>query len=200
MFKLPVLPYLYDALEPVIDARTLEIHHGKHHQAYVDNLNTTLKDEPILYDVSVEELLKNISTLPESVRTGVRNFGGGHANHAFFWLCMTSKKMNPSSTVVQLLERDFGTVDLFKEAFTRAAQTCFGSGWAWLVMDSTKNLQVLTTSNQDSPLSKGLIPLLCIDVWEHAYYLKYQNRRAEFITAWWQVVNWDFIQERISVL
>jgi Fe-Mn family superoxide dismutase len=198
-FKLPPLPYPFDALEPHIDARTMEIHYTKHHQAYIDNLNKALKDYPNLQRKSVEELLKNLSALPETIRTAVRNHGGGHANHSLFWLWMKPHGGGePTGALAEALAKKFGGFAKFKEQFTDAALKRFGSGWAWLCQDKNGELVVLSTGNQDSPLSEGHVPLLGLDVWEHAYYLKYQNRRADFVAAWWNVVNWDTVAKRFA--
>lgn len=185
MYTLPQLPYPYDALEPHIDARTMEIHHTKHHQGYVDNLNKALADYPELQNKSVEDLLKDLNAVPEAIRTAVRNHGGGHANHSLFWQLMKPRGGGePNDKVAK-----------FKDALTQAGMTRFGSGWAWLVKDAAGKLKVMSTANQDSPLSEGLMPILGVDVWEHAYYLKYQNRRADYLAAWWNVVNWDKVAE-----
>src|SRR5512140_418416 len=190
-FELPPLPYAPDALEPYIDRMTMEIHHGKHHQAYVTNLNKALESAPNWQNRSIEEILAGINDLPESIRTAVRNNGGGHANHSMFWRIMGPKKGGqPSGDLAQAINGTFGSFEKFKEVFTAAATTRFGSGWAWLVMSGGK-LDVYSTANQDSPIMEGKKPVLGLDVWEHAYYLKYQNRRPEYITAWWNVVSWD---------
>jgi Fe-Mn family superoxide dismutase len=196
-FKLPPLPYAFDALEPHIDAKTMEIHHDKHHMAYVGNLNRAVVDYPDLQKKSVEDLLRNLSTLPEKARPGIRNQGGGHANHAFFWQML--KKNNgakPTGELAKSIEKKFTSFMGFQEQFTKAAAGIFGSGWAWLSIDSSKELRVETTPNQDSPLSAGRTPLLGIDVWEHAYYLKHQFRRADYIAEFYHVINWDFVAER----
>jgi len=198
-FTLPALPYSYDALEPYIDARTMEIHHSKHHGGYVDNLNAAIANYPEFSNKSLEELIGGLQQLPEAIRTAVRNNGGGHWNHSFFWEIMTpnaSKK--PSGELLKAIEAHFGTFEQFQEAFTKAALTRFGSGWAWLVVTEGV-LKIGSTPNQDNPLMdlsefKGR-PILGIDVWEHAYYLKYQNRRGEYIQNWWNVVNWDKVTE-----
>lgn len=200
VFLLGPLPYDYKALEPYIDARSLEIHYTKHHQAYVDNLNKAVADYPELQKKSIEDLLKDLTQVPEAARLGVRNFGGGHYNHAFFWSIMGAKHdMKVPEDLAKAIEKQFGSFELFKEQFTKAAQTLFGSGWAWLVIDKKRNLQILKTVNQDCPLSDGLVPLLCIDVWEHAYYLQYQQKRADFIAGWWHVVNWEKVAENYRV-
>src|SRR6476661_680088 len=187
-FKLPPLPYAFDALEPHIDAKTMEIHHDKHHMAYVGNLNRAVADYPDLQKKSVEDLIRNLSTMPEKARTAIRNHGGGHANHALFWQAL--KKNNgakPMGELAKGIDKKFSSFMGFQEQFTKAAAGLFGSGWAWLSIDPNKELRVETTSNQDSPLSAGRTPLLGIDVWEHAYYLKYQNRRADYIAEFYNV-------------
>ena len=196
--ELPKLPYPYDALEPHIDARTMEIHHTKHHQAYVNGLNGALEKAPDLQKKSLEDLLKGIHTVPEAIRTAVRNHGGGHHNHSLFWQIMGPKKGGePEGKLADALKSTFGGFDKFKEQFTTAATTRFGSGWAWLVMAGGR-LEVLSTANQDSPLMDGKTPLLGLDVWEHAYYLKYQNRRPDYAGAWWNVVNWEEVGRRFE--
>jgi Fe-Mn family superoxide dismutase len=198
-FTLPDLPYAPDALEPSIDKMTMEIHHGKHHGAYVTNLNKALESAPDLAGKSVEELLANgLSAVPESIRTAVRNNGGGHVNHTMFWQIMgPGAGGSPAGNVAQAIKAGFGSLDNFKEKLSAAAMGRFGSGWAWLVKKGG-SLEILSTANQDSPLMDGLYPVLGIDVWEHAYYLKYQNRRAEYVTAWWNVVNWKAIEQRFN--
>lgn len=191
-FKLPELGYAYNALEPHIDARTMEIHHGKHHAAYTNNLNTALEKHSDLHNRSAEDLIKNLHALPEDIKTAVRNNGGGFINHNLFWEIMRpggAKK--PAGALAKEIDSAFGSFDAFKEALTKAATTRFGSGWGWLVVDSSGKLAVTSTANQDNPLTDGAKPVLGIDVWEHAYYLNYQNRRPDYITAWWNVVNWD---------
>ncbi|MGQ0561336.1 MAG: superoxide dismutase [Gemmatimonadota bacterium] len=196
-FKLPELGYAFDALEPHIDAKTMEIHHGKHHAAYTNNLNAALEKQPDLQGREAEDLIRNLTAIPDDVRTAVRNNGGGFVNHNLFWQIMQPGGANqPSGKLASEIDSAFGGFDAFKEALTKAATTRFGSGWAWLVADSGGKLQVVSTPNQDSPISDGLKPLLGIDVWEHAYYLKYQNRRPDYITAWWNVVNWDAVANR----
>jgi len=201
-FTLPKLPYALDALEPYIDAQTMQIHHDKHHQAYVDNLNKAIGGDPVLSRLSVEELLQRLDTLPAAVRLAVRNQGGGHANHSLFWqtLCPASKGGKPGVRLAAALERVFGGPNQFEEKIQAAALGVFGSGWAWLALDQAKNLTLDTSPNQDSPLLAGKQPLLGIDVWEHAYYLKYQNRRADYLKAIVKVVNWDFINARYEDL
>lgn len=198
-FELPKLPYAYDALAPVIDTQTMTIHHTKHHQGYVNNLNAAIAKESSLAGKSVEELLKDLSALPESVRTAVRNNGGGHANHTLFWTIMQAPKESnsPSGKLAEAIASKFGSVEKFQEVFAAAAAGQFGSGWAWLVK-SKDGLEVVATANQDSPLSAGKTPLMGIDVWEHAYYLNYQNRRADYIKAWWKVVNWDQVAKNFN--
>lgn len=198
--ELPKLPYPVDALEPHIDARTMEIHHGKHHGAYVQNLNAALEKHPEIQDRSLDELLKDLSKVPDDIRTAVRNNGGGHWNHSLFWQWMTPKSSGrPVGNVAKAIDATFGSFDAFKEKFTNAALTRFGSGWAWLTVKDGK-LCVCSTPNQDNPLMVGVaeclgVPILGLDVWEHAYYLKYQNRRAEYVGAWWNVVNWEKVEE-----
>lgn len=198
-FTLPNLPYPHDALEPYIDTLTMQIHHGKHHGAYVDNLNKALQSAPELANASIEELLANeCAKVPESIRTAVRNNGGGHANHSLFWVIMGPKAGGqPSGALAEAIRSTFNSFDNFKEKFSTAAMTRFGSGWAWLVLANGK-LDVYSTANQDSPLMQGHIPILGLDVWEHAYYLKYQNRRAEYVAAWWNVVNWPEVEKRFE--
>lgn len=194
-FELPVLPYDYAALEPVIDARTMEIHHGKHHQSYVDKLNAALEGQPGLAGKTLEELLTNPTGAPEAASLAIHNNGGGHFNHTFFWEIMIhGGSKEPMGELGQAIKDTFGGFDEFKKTFTQAATTRFGSGWAWLVWQDGK-LAVYSTANQDSPLQQGGKPVLTLDVWEHAYYLKYQNRRPEYIEAWWSIVNWDKVNE-----
>jgi Fe-Mn family superoxide dismutase len=190
---LPALPYGYDALEPYIDARTMEIHHTKHHQAYITNLNTALKDQGGLSEQSVNTLLRNLNEVPESIRTVVRNHGGGHANHSFFWPTL-KKGVVAKGPVVEAITKKFGSFDAFKEGFSTAAVKLFGSGWAWLVIDQGE-LRIVTTANQDSPVMTGTVPVLGIDVWEHAYYLLYQNKRPDYVSAFFNVINWEHINE-----
>jgi Fe-Mn family superoxide dismutase len=199
-FTLPPLPYATDALEPHIDARTMEIHHGKHHQAYVTNLNKALAGHQDLRGRPIEEILSNLATLPESIRTAVRNNGGGHYNHTLFWTVMKAQGGGePTGALAEAIGKDLGGFAAFKETFTKAASTRFGSGWAWLVRGRNNSLSVTSTPNQDNPLMDGSgTPLLGLDVWEHAYYLKYQNRRPEYIAAWWHTVNWDEVDRRFQ--
>jgi Fe-Mn family superoxide dismutase len=197
--ELPPLPYAYDALEPYIDEQTMRIHHGKHHQGYVNNLNTALEGHPDLQAKSVEELLKNLNAVPEDIRTAVRNNGGGHANHSLFWPSMSPKGGGePDGALAGAIAAAFGSFESFKETFSKAAATRFGSGWAWLSVGGGGKLVVTSTPNQDSPLAEGLMPVLGLDVWEHAYYLKYQNRRGDYIAAWWNVVNWSEVAARLD--
>jgi len=198
---LPDLPYAHDALEPYIDKQTMEIHHGKHHNTYVTNLNNALAGTG-LEDVPVDELIADLSKVPDDKRTAVRNNGGGHANHSLFWKVMKpGGGGEPTGELADAIKAAFGDFNAFKEKFTQAATTRFGSGWAWLIVDANGKLAVTSTPNQDSPLMKGVAdvtgtPILGLDVWEHAYYLKYQNRRPEYIAAWWNVVNWDEVAAR----
>ncbi len=193
---LPLLPYSYNALEPYIDTRTMEIHHGKHHQAYVDKLNAALATHAELQEKSLEDLLKNLNDVPEDIRTAVRNNGGGHYNHSLFWKIMAPKtEGKPSGNLAKAIDSKFSNFDKFKEEFTNAAATRFGSGWTWLIIDKKGDLVITSTANQDSPLSEGLKPILTLDVWEHAYYLNYQNRRPDYITAWWNIVNWPEVEK-----
>ena len=197
--ELPDLSYSYDALEPDIDARTMEIHHSKHHQGYVNNLNAALEKHPELMEKSVEELVADLSSVPNDIRTAVRNNGGGHANHTLFWTCMgPDGGGDPSGELADAINGTFGSLDNFKDEFSKAAATRFGSGWAWLCVDGSGNLVVTSTPNQDNPVSEGLTPILGLDVWEHAYYLNYQNRRPDYIKAWWNVVNWNQVSENLS--
>jgi superoxide dismutase, Fe-Mn family len=194
---LPPLPYAHDALEPHIDKQTMEIHHGKHHQAYVTNLNAALEKHPELQSKSVEDLIRNISSVPEDIRTAVRNNGGGHANHSMFWQIMGPKAGGaPTGAIADAIKASFGSFDAFKEQLAKAGTGRFGSGWAWVIETGGK-LTIESTPNQDSPLMEGKKPVFGLDVWEHAYYLKYQNRRPDYITAWWNVVNWAEINKRL---
>jgi len=196
-YTLPPLPYDFGALEPHIDARTMEIHHGKHHAAYIINLNAALKDHPDHQGKTIEALIADLNALPEGIRTAVRNNGGGHANHSFFWQIMKpGGGGEPTGAIGTALASEFGSFAAFKEAFTKAGVTRFGSGWAWLMTGKDGKLAVTSTANQDSPIMDGLTPLLGLDVWEHAYYLKYQNRRPDYIAAWWNTVNWDEVNRR----
>jgi Fe-Mn family superoxide dismutase len=193
--KLPALPYAFDALEPHIDAKTMEIHHGKHHQAYVTNLNKALQGQAAWAAKPIQDLVKDINSVPENIRTAVRNNGGGHYNHSLFWQMLKKGGGEPKGEIAKAIDSSFGSYAKFKEAFTDAATKVFGSGWAWLSVDG-KQLKIESTPNQDSPLMQGRLPLLGLDVWEHAYYLKYQNRRPEYIGAFFNVINWDFVTER----
>jgi Fe-Mn family superoxide dismutase len=196
--KLPNLPYEYDALEPHIDTKTMGIHHGKHHQAYVNNLNAALEKYPDLQRKNVVELLSDLDAVPEDIRTAVRNNGGGHANHSLFWPCMSPKGGGaPKGSLADAINESFGSFDAFKEQFAKAGATRFGSGWAWLCVDADGKLLVTSTPNQDNPISDGLVPILGLDVWEHAYYLNNQNRRPDYIAEWWNVVNWDEVSKNL---
>jgi Fe-Mn family superoxide dismutase len=198
-FTLPELPYAHDALEPHIDKATMEIHHGKHHNAYVTNLNKALESAPELANKTIEELLaNNLAAVPESIRTVVRNNGGGHANHTLFWTIMAPNAGGtPVGNLAKAINAAFGTFDHFKEQFAAAAIGRFGSGWAWLIKDEN-GVAITSTPNQDTPLMEGKFPILGLDVWEHAYYLKYQNRRPDYIAAWWNVVNWQEAERRFN--
>jgi superoxide dismutase, Fe-Mn family len=198
-FTVPPLPYAFDALEPYIDKQTMEIHHDKHHGAYVTNLNKALESAPDLHNKTIEELLaNNCAIVPENIRTAVRNNGGGHINHSMFWQIMAPKAGgNPSGNVAQAINSAFGSFDQFKEKLNAAGVGRFGSGWAWLVKSGGK-VEIISTANQDSPVMEGKFPVLGVDVWEHAYYLKYQNRRPEYLGAWWNIVNWPEIEKRFN--
>jgi Fe-Mn family superoxide dismutase len=197
-FKLPPLPYPVDALEPHIDAKTMEIHHDRHHKAYVDNLNKALDGETALLKMSVVQILREIDKVPEAKRQAVINNGGGHSNHTLFWEMMAPKVGGkPTGELAKAIDKAFGSFDKFQTLFAAAGTGRFGSGWAWLIHSGGK-LEILSTGNQDSPYLKGQVPLLGLDVWEHAYYLKYQNKRADYIAAWWNVVNWPFVAERLA--
>ncbi|MGD8776458.1 MAG: superoxide dismutase [Syntrophobacterales bacterium] len=199
MFTLPDLPYDFNALEPYIDARTMEIHHGKHHQAYIDNLNKALDKAPALQGKTLEEIVSNLTSAPEEVRTAIRNHGGGHYNHSLFWKIMTGNGGGqPSGTLLDKINAAFGSFDAFKEKFSNAAITRFGSGWGWLSVDNGGGLVVSSTANQDNPLMEGLKPILGIDVWEHAYYLLYQNRRPEYVENFWNLINWEQVGENLK--
>jgi Fe-Mn family superoxide dismutase len=198
--KLPPLPYDYSALEPHIDTRTMAVHHDKHHQAYVNNLNKALENYPDLQHAATLQLLSDLNSVPEAIRLAVRNHGGGHANHSMFWNAMhSSGGGEPSGKLGDAISESFGSFEAFKDAFSKTAATLFGVGWTWLCMDGEGKLLVITTHNQDNPVSQGLIPLLGLDVWEHAYYLKYENRRADYIAAWWNVVNWSYVSANLTV-
>jgi len=197
MYQLPQLSYPYDALEPHIDARTMEIHHARHHQTYIDKLNEALSSHQELTDKPIEELLKRLDLIPQEIRLAVRNHGGGHANHSFFWTIMSRDGGGkPSGELADAMLRTFGSFAEFQSLFTQTALGQFGSGWAWLVKNNNGEVSVLATPNQDSPLSQNLTPLLGLDVWEHAYYLQYQNKRADYVRAWWNVVDWEMVQKR----
>jgi superoxide dismutase, Fe-Mn family len=197
-YELPPLPYAYNALEPHVDEQTMRIHHDKHHAAYVSNLNAAVEKHPELQAKSPEDLLRAINSVPEAIRTAVRNNGGGHVNHTMFWEIMApGAGGGPTGRIADAIKGTFGGFDAFKEQFAKAAMGRFGSGWAWLI-DSGAKLAIESTANQDSPLMEGKWPVFGLDVWEHAYYLKYQNRRADYIGAWWNVVNWDAINKRLK--
>ncbi|ANU17035.1 superoxide dismutase SodA [Planococcus maritimus] len=197
-YELPELPYAYDALEPHIDKETMNIHHTKHHNTYVTNVNAALEGHDDLSSKSIEELVSDLNAVPENIRTAVRNNGGGHANHSLFWqLLSPNGGGQPTGAVADAINSKFGSFDEFKEKFEAAGKTRFGSGWAWLVV-SNGELEVTSTPNQDSPLSEGKTPILGVDVWEHAYYLKYQNRRPDYLAAFWNVVNWDEVSKRFE--
>ncbi len=197
-YELPPLPYPYDALEPHIDAKTMEIHHTKHHQTYVDKLNAAIEGKDDLFYDNVDDLLRNFSKVPEDVKTPVRNHGGGHSNHSLFWTVLSGDGGGePSGAVADAIKDTFGSFKEFQEKFNTAAANQFGSGWAWLLADAGK-LDVISTANQDSPLMEGTTPILGLDVWEHAYYLKYQNKRPEYIEAFWNVVNWEEVNRRFE--
>ena len=197
-FTLPALPYAYDALEPHIDARTMEIHHTKHHQAYVNNLNAALEKAPQLEGKSLDDLMRGINSVPEAVRTAVRNNGGGHWNHSQFWEWMGPKRGGePSGRLGDAIKSSFGEFAKFKEQFAAAAAGRFGSGWVWLVDEGNGKLSITSTPNQDNPLMEGKKAILGLDVWEHAYYLKYQNKRPDYVAAWWNVVNWDAVAKKL---
>lgn len=198
-FELPKLPYSHDALEPYIDARTMEIHHGKHHAAYTNNLNAAIAKHATLEGKSIEDLLANLGGMPEDIRGAVRNNGGGFYNHNLFWTVMApGAGGQPTGALADAIGATFGDLEGFKKEFSTAAATRFGSGWAWLVVGGGGKLVVTSTPNQDTPLSEGHTPILGLDVWEHAYYLKYQNRRPDYIEAWWNVVNWDEVARRYA--
>jgi superoxide dismutase, Fe-Mn family len=196
MYLLAELPYAYDALEPYIDARTMEIHYTKHYESYRENLNKALEAYPHLQEQPINELLTKINTLPDALKTAVRNHGGGYYNHTLFWPMMARKGGGvPKDTVAAEIKKHFNSFEQFQTQFNAAAKSVFGSGWAWLCLDKDGKMVVTTTANQDAPIMTGLEPLLGLDVWEHAYYLHYQNRRADYITAWWHVINWEQVEE-----
>ncbi len=197
-YSLPDLPYAYDALEPHIDARTMEIHHTKHHQAYINKVNDAIEGHPELASKSIEELMRDLNSVPENIRTAVRNNGGGHANHSLFWTIMSPNGGGiPSGELASAIDSKFGSFDNFKTEFANAAATRFGSGWAWLCVKGS-DVHVESTPNQDTPLSEGHTPILGLDVWEHAYYLNYQNKRPDYISAFWNVVDWDAVAKRFE--
>jgi Fe-Mn family superoxide dismutase len=198
-FSLPPLPYDYAALEPYVDAQTMHLHHDKHHATYVKNLNTAVQNYPELGKMRVDDLVRHLDTVPEAIRTAVRNNGGGHANHSFFWQMMQKNAPGqPTKDLASAIDKKFGSFSSFQDQFTKAALSVFGSGWAWLSLDGKKELAIETTPNQDSPWMAGRTPILGIDVWEHAYYLKYQNVRADYIGAFYKVISWDFAAERFQ--
>ena len=198
-FEVPPLPYDYAALEPYIDQQTMHLHHDKHHQAYVTNLNAAIEKAPELQKLSAEELLKSLENVPEAIRTAVRNNGGGHVNHTMFWAIMgPNAGGEPTGAIADAIKSTFGDFNAFKEKFNDAGLKQFGSGWAWLVRDTGGKLQVMSSPNQDNPMSHGFYPIMGNDVWEHAYYLKYQNRRGDYLKEWWNVVNWPEVNKRFQ--
>ncbi len=198
-YELPPLPYDYSALEPYIDTQTMQLHHDKHHAAYVTNVNAALQNNSEFASLPIDELVRRLNDVPENIRTAVRNNGGGHANHSMFWKIMTPNGGGePTGELASAIQQAFGSFDAFKTALNDAGVKRFGSGWTWLVLDRNGKLQVMSTANQDSPLTEGLYPVMGNDVWEHAYYLKYQNRRPEYLNAWWNVVNWNEIARRYT--
>ena len=200
-FTLPPLPYAYDALEPYIDTLTMQIHHDKHHQTYVTNLNNALKEAPEFLEKTPEEIVSHLDAVPEAIRMAVRNNGGGHVNHTLFWEIMTpGGSKEPTGALAAAITSTFGDLESLKKAINEAGAKRFGSGWSWLVADAASTLHVVSTPNQDNPLSDGHTPLLGVDVWEHAYYLKYQNKRPDYLTAWWNTVNWDEVGKRFDAL
>lgn len=200
-YELPELKYEFDALEPTIDKETMNIHYSKHHQAYANNLNAALEKHPEVAETELEDLISDLSLVPDDIRTAVRNNGGGFLNHNLFWeIMLPNGATSPSGELLEAIEKTFGSFEKFKEEFSSAAKTRFGSGWAWLAIDSNKELVVLSTPNQDNPLSQGLTPILGLDVWEHAYYLNYQNRRPDYVSAWWDVVNWDEVAKKFDCI
>jgi len=199
MFHLPELGYSYNALEPYIDTKTMETHYSKHHQAYVSGLNAAIEKHPELASKTLDELLLEWETLPEDIKLAIRNHGGGHHNHSLFWrLLKKDSGSKISSELEKMIIRDFGSIEKFTIEFENAAKTRFGSGWAWLVINKDKKLQIISTANQDSPLMNGLYPLIGLDVWEHAYYLKYQNRRPDYISEFWKILDWNIVQEELD--
>ncbi|MGH9490584.1 MAG: superoxide dismutase [Terriglobales bacterium] len=198
-YEVPALPYAYNALEPHIDEATMRLHHDKHHGAYVTNLNNALAGEAKLASLNIEDLLRRIQDVPEKIRTAVRNNGGGHANHSMFWAIMQPNGGGkPSGPLAQAIDKKFGSLEALQTAFNDAGLKRFGSGWAWLVVNKSGDLEVISTANQDSPYMEGLSPVMGNDVWEHAYYLKYQNRRGEYLNAWWRTLNWEAIGQRFA--
>jgi len=198
-FELPPLPYDYSALEPHIDTQTMQIHHDKHHGAYVTNLNAAIANYPDLHNQTIVDILRNINDVPEAIRTAVRNNGGGHANHSMFWEIMgPNGGGEPTGALADAINKAFGDFNSFKQQINDAGVKRFGSGWSWLVRDANGKLQVISTANQDSPFMEGLTPILGVDVWEHAYYLKYQNRRADYLNAWWNTTNWEAVAKRLG--
>ncbi len=197
-YTLPALSFELNALEPHIDQKTMEIHHGKHHQAYVNNLNAALEGQAELQEKNLEELLRNLNDIPEAIRTAVRNNGGGHLNHTLFWEVITpgSGNTTPSGELAEAIDKEFGSFDNFKEAFSQAAATRFGSGWAWLVVNKEGSIEVTSTPNQDNPIMDGKVAILGLDVWEHAYYLNYQNRRPDYISSFYSIINWDVVSQK----
>ena len=198
MHKLPDLGYSYDALEPYIDEQTMKIHHTKHHQTYVDKLNAAIKGNSYLENKSVEALIRDLDEVPEAIRSAIRNHGGGHLNHSFFWQLLKTN-VPVSVEFSKVINENFGSFEAFKEEFTKAALSLFGSGWCWLVINENK-LEIMTTQNQDNPLSQGKVPILGLDLWEHGYYLKYQNKRNEYVEAFFNVINWDKVEENYNVV
>jgi Fe-Mn family superoxide dismutase len=199
MFELPNLPYDYNALEPHIDEETMHVHHDKHHQAYLDKLNKALEEHPELFEKSIEEILMDLNSIPDDIRTAVTNNGGGYFHHSILWEMMSPNGGDePSGELADAINQAFGSFEKFKEDFTQKASTQFASGWTWLTKDSNGKLAITQTPNQDSPISAGLTPLIGIDIWEHAYYLKYQNRRPEYVEAWWNVVNWEYTENKFN--
>ncbi len=198
-YELPALPYAYEALEPTIDAETMHLHHDKHHQAYVTNLNAAVAKHPELEGKSPEDLIKDLNAVPDDIRMAVRNNGGGHVNHTQFWETMTpGGSKEPTGALLEAINATFGSLDAMKQQFNANGAARFGSGWTWLAQDAGGKLSLLSTPNQDNPMSDGLTPILGNDVWEHAYYLKYNNRRPDYLAAWWSVVNWDKVAERLK--
>ncbi|MCU0527767.1 MAG: superoxide dismutase [Elainella sp. Prado103] len=198
--QLPPLPYDAGALSQAIDAETMQIHHDRHHQAYVDNLNKALADQPNLQKLSVEAMLRDLNTVPENIRQTVRNNAGGHLNHTIFWQIMGSGGGQPTGAIAQAINQTFGSFENFQQQFNQAGSDRFGSGWVWLVQNPQRQLQIVSTPNQDNPISEGSYPIMGNDVWEHAYYLRYQNRRADYLNNWWDVVNWDEINRRYQTV